>query len=141
MNILLVEDHAESAQMIVAVLEEEGHEVSWAGTGQAALDRLCGEAVAPEAPGPGPYNSQRTPTGPLPDLILLDLTLPDTDAVDLVRHASESVPEMPPIIIVSAKPTDQIESAARDVGASAVIHKPFPLETLLEQIDTVLAHR
>jgi DNA-binding response OmpR family regulator len=121
-EILLVEDHLETAQMLTMVLEDEGYRVKSANRARSALDfllpRRCG-----------------------PDLILLDLSLPDMDAAEMVSELRRARADVPPIIVVSAKTARSVEEAARLVGASGVLRKPFPIDALLECIEDALEQR
>ena len=68
-RILLVEDHEETARMITIILDEQGYEPTWVNSANLALNFLCDKASNGE---------------PLPDAMLLDLTMADMDPLDMV---------------------------------------------------------
>ena len=124
-EILLVEDHEATAEMVLMVLEDAGYNVKWVSTAKAAL--AC---FPPFALSNGHEHC--------PDLILLDLTLPDMDPVKMVHQMIMTHGSSPPIVVVSAKTVEAVQAAAIKIGAVAVVHKPFPLDTLLDNISYAL---
>jgi CheY-like chemotaxis protein len=124
-QILVVEDHPESVELLRMILEDEGYSVQSVATGRRAI-----QAVS--AP-----SSDETPDSP-PDLILLDLRLPDMTGVEVVRELQENLPEVPPVVFLSADSPQSLKEAARSVGASSV-RKPFNLDELFKVIDSALA--
>src|SRR5262245_6221560 len=124
-QILVVEDHPESVELLRMILEDEGYSVQSVETGRCAI-----QAVS--AP------SSDEISDPPPDLILLDLRLPDMTGVEVVRELQENLPEVPPVIFLSADTPQALKEAARSVGAAAV-RKPFNLNELFEVIDRALA--
>lgn len=73
-----------------------------------------------------------------PDLILLDLGLPDGDGLDLIRQLRPS--NTTPIVVLSARDAEQTKVAALDLGADDYVTKPFGLEELLARIRAALRH-
>lgn len=73
-----------------------------------------------------------------PELILLDLGLPDTDGMALIRSVREW--SAIPIIVVSARTEEQDKIAALDLGADDYITKPFGTGELLARMRTALRH-
>src|SRR5215470_17126076 len=124
-QILVVEDHPESVELLQMILEDEGYSVQSVETGRRATQTVS----APP--------SDETPN-PLPDLILLDLRLPDMTGVEVFRELQENLPEVPPVVLLSADPPQSLKNAARSVGAASV-RKPFNLDELFEVIDRALA--
>lgn len=122
-HILLVEDHEDSAEMITIFLEAEGYSVRWVSSATDALTVF----------GPGASDSPR------PDLVLLDLTLPDLDGLELGRRLKQTVPDLPPIIVMSAKSAQAVESAADSIQAAGFVRKPFATESLIGSIQAVLS--
>ena len=106
------------------MLEDEGYHVQSAETGRNAIEAV----TSPPADG--------TPD-PLPDLILLDLRLPDMNGVDVVRALQENLSEVPPVVILSADPPQALKEAARSVGATSV-RKPFDFDELFQAIKRAL---
>jgi two-component system KDP operon response regulator KdpE len=116
-EVLVIEDEAQMRRFIRASLSAHGYTVSEAMTG--------GEAIA-------------LATSRNPDVILMDLGLPDTDGVDLTRRVREW--SRTPIIVISARgrETDKVE--ALDAGADDYLTKPFGVEELLARIRVALRH-
>src|SRR5438105_4771953 len=73
-----------------------------------------------------------------PDLVILDLGLPDVDGVEVTRRLREwtSIP----IIVVSARGKEQDKVVALDVGADDYLTKPFGVAELLARVRVVLRH-
>ena len=118
-KILIVEDEANIRSFIKANLETSDYQV------------LCAETCAL---GIMMYASHR------PDLIVLDLGLPDRDGLDLIQKVRES--DTVPIIVLSARSNERDKVEALDLGANDYITKPFGTEELLARIRAVLrSHR
>ena len=124
-RILVVEDHPESLELLQMMLEEEGYHVQSAETGRNAIEAVTSPPAdeSPEAP---------------PDLILLDLRLPDMNGVEIVGELKKSQAAIPPVIFLSADTPQTLKTVASSVGATA-IRKPFDIDELLEMIATALA--
>src|SRR5512139_843885 len=73
-----------------------------------------------------------------PDLILLDLGLPDLEGSEVIRQVREWTAT--PIIVLSARDQEQVKVAALDLGADDYITKPFGVNELLARIRTALRH-
>lgn len=73
-----------------------------------------------------------------PDLILLDLGLPDMDGTEVIRQVREWTST--PIIVLSAREQEQQKVAALDLGADDYVTKPFGINELLARIRTALRH-
>src|SRR5437016_2716688 len=102
-EILVVEDHEATAEMVTMLLEDQGYKVTWVNTAGAAIEFF---AKLPTDTQDG-----------CPDLILLDLTLPDMDAIDMFKQVVKTHPSTPPVIVVSAQPVRFAKEAARAMGA------------------------
>jgi len=115
--ILIVEDDTNIANFIYTVLTAQKYAVLTAGTGKEALSMT---------------------TSHCPDLILLDLGLPDMDGIALIKAIREwfSIP----IVVVSARDHERNKVAALDMGADDYITKPFGTGELLARIRTALRH-
>lgn len=75
-----------------------------------------------------------------PDLIILDLDLPDRDGLDLIQNVRKS--DTIPIIVLSARSNEKDKVEALDLGANDYITKPFGTDELLARIRAVLrSHR
>jgi len=73
-----------------------------------------------------------------PDLIILDLGLPDVDGIEVTRRIREW--SAIPIIVVSARGKDQDKVAALDAGADDYLTKPFSVSELLARVRVALRH-
>jgi two-component system KDP operon response regulator KdpE len=74
-----------------------------------------------------------------PDVIVLDLGLPDIDGLDVVRRVRDW--SMVPIIVLSAEGSDRRKVDALDLGADDYITKPFSMPELLARVRVALRHR
>jgi two-component system KDP operon response regulator KdpE len=115
--ILIVEDEAGIANFISAILKSHDYRVVFSKTGVDAISMAASHA---------------------PDLILLDLGLPDMDGVDVLK-AIRSWTNIP-IIVVSARDHEQQKVEVLDLGADDYITKPFGTSELLARIRTGLRH-
>jgi DNA-binding response OmpR family regulator len=111
-TILLVEDDERISEPLLRVLGTEGYEVVHAATGHEGL-----EAVASRKP----------------DLMLLDLTLPDIDGLDVCRKVREDRPELP-IIMLTARAEEMDVIVGLGAGADDYVPKPFRLAELVARI-------
>jgi two-component system, OmpR family, KDP operon response regulator KdpE len=67
-----------------------------------------------------------------PDLLLLDLNLPDRDGLDVIRHVRQT--SQMPIVVLSARGQEKDKIAALDLGADDYVEKPFAVGELLARI-------
>lgn len=112
MRLLVVEDDKTIAEPLVAGLERQGFDVSWVTTGADAL------------------------SADLPDLVLLDLGLPDLDGQVVCRILRER--SRVPIVVVTAR-SDEIERVSLlEMGADDYVVKPFGFRELVARIRAVL---
>ena len=75
-----------------------------------------------------------------PDLILLDVMMPDMSGLDLLAKAKEQIgANLPPVIFMTAKVQVNEVEKYRQMGAAGVIMKPFDPMTLPEQIENIIA--
>ena len=114
-KILIIEDEANIRSFIKVNLEASDYQVLCAETG--ALGMMM-------------YASHH------PDLIILDLGLPDQDGLDLIRKIRET--DTIPIIVLSARSNEKDKVDALDLGANYYITKPFGTDELLARIRAVL---
>ncbi len=117
-RVLVVEDDEDIAQTVQRMLRLEGHEVRIAADGQAALEH--GRSFAP-------------------DLVILDLGLPQIDGIDVARKMREI--DDVPILILTAR--DAVESRVEglDAGADDYVVKPFDRQELLARIRALWRRR
>jgi two-component system KDP operon response regulator KdpE len=114
-RILVVDDEPNILGTLAPLLQARGYEVFTAMTGRAAIDAVDRDK---------------------PDLIVLDLGLPDIDGVDLCRTIREAITV--PIVVLSARGSEGDKVRALDVGADDYVTKPFGAEELLARIRAAL---
>src|SRR6185369_5373563 len=107
-SVLVVDDERAIQRFLRASLEENGYAVVEALSGRSALEL----AVAKK-----------------PDVILLDLSLPDMDGLDVLKRLREWTSA--PVIVVSARGQESDKISGLDRGADDYLTKPFGVEELL----------
>ena len=117
-RILIVEDEAPIRRFVRASIESQGFHVIEAKTGTEGL-ALAGTDA--------------------PDVVLLDLGLPDIDGLEVLRRMREFLAS--PIIIISARGQERDKVAGLDAGADDYLTKPFGVPELLARIRVALRHR
>jgi two-component system, OmpR family, KDP operon response regulator KdpE len=110
-RILLVDDEVSIQRAVVPLLKSRGYDVESAGTGAEALRIVAAHP---------------------PDLIVLDLGLPDIEGTEVCRRVRAQFAM--PIIILSARGSEADKVAALDLGADDYVTKPFGPEELLARI-------
>ena len=118
-HLLVVEDDDAIAAPLVEGLTRDGFAVTRVATGAAALD-----AVASPSPGTGP-----------PDMVLLDLGLPDIDGYEVCRRIRADSPV--PILVVTARGEETDRVIGLDLGADDYLVKPFGFRELVARIHAV----
>ena len=125
-HLLMIEDDARLAQMVGEYLGQSGLHVTHRADGASGLAQLQG----PDA-------------GPLPDLVILDLMLPDMDGLDVCRRirALQGPAAQVPVLMLTAKgdPMDRI--IGLELGADDYLPKPFEPRELLARIRAILRRR
>ena len=117
-TVLVVDDEPAIRRTVSAGLSARGYAVRVASTGE--------EAVASAAEDP-------------PDLVILDLGLPDIDGVDVCRRIRAW--SQVPILVLSAEASDYRKVLALDEGADDYVTKPFSMPELLARVRVALRHR
>ncbi|PMS18776.1 two-component system response regulator KdpE [Trinickia dabaoshanensis] len=117
-NIVLIEDERQIRRFVRASLEAEGMRVHEAETGKAGLT----EAATRK-----------------PDLVIVDLGLPDADGIDVIRELRTWADI--PVIVLSARTQETQKVAALDAGADDYLTKPFGVPELLARIRAHLRRR
>jgi DNA-binding response OmpR family regulator len=118
-TILVVDDEPAIVQVIRERLEREGFAAMAAGSGEAALAAVAGEA---------------------PDLIILDLMLPDLDGFEVLRRLRHTGQDMP-VIILTARDDDVDVVVGLELGADDYVVKPFNPRELVARVRAVLRRR
>lgn len=116
-RVLIVEDDKSIRNFIRAILEANNYDVMIAETGTEAYSLI---------------------TSRCPDLVILDLGLPDIDGVKILKKVREW--SGMPIIVVSARTHEKDKVEALDMGADDYITKPFGTSELLARIRTAIRH-
>src|SRR5215831_8900872 len=114
-KILLADDDAGVRNTLRRVLESENYTVVTAGTGRETGAKFIEE---------------------LPDLVLLDLTMPDRNGWEVFELINSTHP-LVPVIIITAKPHQYAHAA--DLGVDAIMEKPLDLPCLLQKMAQFLA--
>lgn len=112
LKILLVDDDADTRQLITVILEHAGYKIQATGHGQSAILLLAHEKI---------------------DLVLLDIMIPDVDGLfvlEAIRKASKA-----PVLMITALSDAHIMEQSYLMGADDYIVKPFSSQKLLERID------
>ena len=117
-KILIVEDESHISNFIAAALKSGGYVPILAENGREAKSILTANG---------------------PDLMLLDLGLPDMDGLDLIRYAREW--SRIPIVVVSARMHEQDKVEALDAGADDYLAKPFAMGEFLARVRALLRRR
>jgi two-component system, OmpR family, KDP operon response regulator KdpE len=115
---LVIDDEAAILRFLKPALEANNYDMTSAGTVAEGLKRIAAEA---------------------PDIVLLDLGLPDGDGKDVIRRAREWSDI--PIIVLSARERETEKIEALDLGADDYVNKPFNVGELLARMRTALRHR
>ena len=116
-HILVIDDELQIQRAIRTILTEKGFKVTTASSGNEGLTL----AAANE-----------------PDIVILDLGLPDMDGVEVCKRLREWTPC--PIIILSVRDSERDKVAALDKGADDYLTKPFGIEELLARVRVALRH-
>lgn len=111
-SVLVVDDEPQLLRALVLNLANRGYRVSSAATGSAALAHA--DAMAP-------------------DIVVLDLGLPDIDGLEVITRLRSRHPDTP-IIVLSARTSSQDKVAALDLGAVDYVTKPFDVNELIARL-------
>ena len=116
-KILIIEDEQNISNFISAILTANGYDVLVARNGTIAETMIASHC---------------------PDIIILDLGLPDMDGMQILRRVRAW--SKIPIVVVSARSHEQDKVAALDAGADDYLTKPFGTEKLLARIRAAVRH-
>jgi len=117
-HVLVIDDEPQIRRALKTILTEKGFKVSLASRGEEGLTL----AAANE-----------------PDLIILDLGLPDMDGIEVCARLREWT--QTPIVVLSVRESEHEKVAALDRGADDYLTKPFGIEELLARVRVALRHR
>lgn len=105
-KILVVDDEKSLVQLCEIILEAAGYEVRSAYNGRQALSMITEE---------------------LPDLVLLDIMMPDMDGIEVCRRIRKEYDRYPRIVMYTADDRDSTHDNSIDAGANAVLTKETPV--------------
>ena len=114
-SVLVVEDESSIASFVALYLKNAGYRIQAAGTGREALERVASEK---------------------PDLIVLDLMLPDIDGLEVCRRVRQSSDV--PILMLTARDEDVDKIIGLEVGADDYLTKPFNPRELVARVKSIL---
>ena len=114
-QILIVEDDEDAAQIMNTIMRDAGFEADIVGKGHTAIDRALVE---------------------MPDLVLLDLDLPDINGIEVLEHVRQT--SFIPIIVISGLSQQRQKVAAFEAGADDFLAKPFSPDELLARVKALL---
>lgn len=118
-KILIVDDNPEDQARMAEILKGEGYETITAGMGPEGIE-LCRELH--------------------PDLIMLDLVMPDMNGIEVLREFKKEFPDIP-VIMCSAAGLEQVVALALRVGATGYIVKPYDREVVVKSLKGHIASK
>ena len=116
-KVLVVEDEKTISHFISTILNTNGYEAMQARSGSEALSMISSHC---------------------PDLVILDLGLPDMDGMDILQQLRTW--SSLPVVVVSARSHERDKVAALDLGADDYLTKPFGTDELLARVRTAIRH-
>lgn len=117
-KILVIEDEYNICNLLETILSTNGYQVITANTCKSGITMLLSY---------------------LPDLVILDLGLPDRDGLDFIRFVRKT--EQLPILVLSARTSESDKVVALDLGANDYVTKPFGNAELLARVRAALRNR
>ena len=121
LKILVIEDYTDTRELLSVLLHQQGYQVLQARSGPEGLLTACGA---------------------LPDLVIMDLALPEMDGIEVARRIRETAGlSHVPIFIVSAYLTPEVQAEIRAAGCAEMFSKPCDFDSLLETIRITLGER
>jgi two-component system KDP operon response regulator KdpE len=118
LNVLVIDDEPPIRKLLRVGLATQGYEVIDAPNAKTALEQMAKK----------------------PDLIILDLGLPDMQGLDLLRAIREKNDSVP-IVVLSSRADENAKVRALDLGADDYVTKPFGLNELLARIRAAIRHQ
>lgn len=119
-KILIVDDDAEIIDTLQVALEANGYEVVFARDGTQGLAMSIRED---------------------PDMMILDMMMPRRSGFLVLEKLQRIREEMLPVIMITANEGNRHRALAEMLGVAAYLHKPFPMDQLLDTVARVLAER
>lgn len=127
-EILLVEDNAEDAEMTLRALRKRNlaNQVHWVKDGEQALDYLFGS---------GAY-AGRDPAHP-PKLVLLDIKMPKIDGIEVLRRVKGSELKAIPVVVMTSSNEERDVLESYRLGVNSYIVKPVQFEAFIETVSKI----
>ena len=118
-HLLVLDDDDSVLRSLRRILERDGHEVTGVRDAREALDRLRDET---------------------PDLVISDVFMPEMDGIEFLLEVRELQPDLPILVISGGgfAPADFVLEDASQLGADAILSKPFEQSELLERVRLLL---
>ncbi len=120
--VLVVDDEPAIRRLLRTSLQAGGYRTVEVENGTAALAEVIGRPAAEQ-----------------PDVVLLDLGLPDIDGLEVIRRIRAASPV--PIVVLSSREDERGKATALDLGADDYVTKPFGMEELAARLRAALRHR
>jgi two-component system C4-dicarboxylate transport response regulator DctD len=117
-RILVVDDEQIVRDLAVQVLRRAGYDVVSAGRAHDALEMVAAGSV---------------------DLVVSDVVMPGLSGVELLTELHERWPELPVVLMTGGSPEPERTSGALELGASAIVYKPFSHAQLTDAVAAALA--
>jgi len=118
-KILIIDDDIETLHLVGLLLERQGYDITVAESGERALEKIENE---------------------IPDLIILDIMMPEMSGIDVARHLRSQEPtSLTPIIMFTAKSQVDDKVEGLEAGADAYLSKPSQPRELFAQVKVLLA--
>jgi two-component system KDP operon response regulator KdpE len=117
--LLVIDDERQIRRLLRTSLAVQGFRIAEAATGQDALEMISGQP---------------------PEIVLLDLSLPDMDGLEVIRRLRASGSKIP-IVVLSSRNDERGKVAALELGADDYVSKPFGMAELVARLRTSLRHR
>jgi len=129
-NILLVEDNSDHAELIIHELKNDGgliNNIHLARDGQEALDFLFRR---------GKYKDPRS--APRPGLVLLDLKLPKVDGIEVLQRVkSDPLLKMIPVVVLTTSSRDEDIAGSYMSGGNSFLTKPVRFEDFMKVVSNI----
>jgi len=117
-HILVVEDEESLLKLVSILFASRGYHVTGVADGRSALEMIAGNR---------------------PDLVVLDLMLPEVDGVEVCRHIRRNAETRDlPVLMLTARKSSHDVNAGLNAGADAYITKPFKTAEVMDTIEKLL---
>ncbi|HSD88411.1 MAG TPA: response regulator [Kofleriaceae bacterium] len=116
-SILLVDDNIEQVTALAELLRDDGLAIDYATSGREALERIARS---------------------MPDVLIVDIQIPDMDGTEVIRRARERRPDLPAVLLTGYPPEHPLVVSALATTGSTYVPKPVNLHELLEVVEDAL---